>query len=113
MHEFSLALEVIDLARREVEKNKAGMIKEITIEVGDLSGVDSDAFESALGLLIKESILNRAKVNIVRVPGKGRCNSCAYDFEMNHRTATCPKCLCFPSQISGGDEFRVVSLLVE
>ena len=65
MHEFSLALEVIDRARREVEKNKAGMIQEITIEVGDLSGVDSDAFESALGLLIKDSILNRAKVNIV------------------------------------------------
>ena len=113
MHEFSMAIEVIDLARREAEKNKAETIQEITIEVGDLSGVEADAFESALSLLIKDSILSEAIVNILRIPGKGRCNSCEYDFEMNHRMATCPKCQCFPSEIKGGDEFRVMSLLVE
>ena len=113
MHEFSLALEVIDLARREAEKNKAKTIQEITIEVGDLSGVEADAFESALGLLINDSILNYATVNILRIPGKGRCNGCEYDFEMKHRMATCPKCLCFPSEIKGGDEFRVMSLVVD
>lgn len=113
MHEFSMAIEVIDLARREAEKNKAETIQEITIEVGDLSGVEADAFESALSLLIKDSILSGAIVNILRIPGKGRCTSCEYDFEMNHRMATCPKCQCFPSEIKGGDEFRVMSLLVE
>ena len=113
MHEFSLALEVIDLAQREAEKNKAETIQEITIEVGDLSGVEADAFESALSLLIKDSVLNHATVHIIRVPGKGRCNGCEYDFEMNHRMVFCPKCQCFPSQISEGKEFRVVSLMVE
>ena len=113
MHEFSMAIEVIDLARREAAKNKATTIQEITIEVGDLSGVEADAFESALGLLIKDSILDRAAVNILRIPGNGRCNGCEYDFEMKHRMATCPKCQCFPSEIKGGDEFRVISLLVE
>lgn len=113
MHEFSLAIEVIDLAQREAEKSRAKSIQEINIEVGDLSGVEADAFESALGLLIKDSILDHATVNILRIPGKGRCNGCKYDFEMNHRMATCPKCQCFPSEIKGGDEFRVMSLLVE
>ena len=113
MHEFSMALEVISLAQREAEKNSANAIQEITIEVGDLSGVEADAFESALGLLVNDSILENASVNIIRTPGIGRCNACAYDFEMNHRMATCPKCECFPSEISGGQEFRVVSLLVE
>jgi len=51
MHEFSMALEVISLAQREAEKNSANAIQEITIEVGDLSGVEADAFESALGLI--------------------------------------------------------------
>ena len=49
MHEFSMAIEVISLAQREAAKNKANSIVEITIEVGVLSGVDADAFESALG----------------------------------------------------------------
>ncbi|MEI6060764.1 MAG: hydrogenase maturation nickel metallochaperone HypA [Bacteroidota bacterium] len=113
MHEFSLALEVINLAQREAEKNMVGTIQEINIEVGDLSGVEADAFESALGLLQKGSILCEAVINIVRTPGKGKCNACKQEFSMNHRMATCPKCRCFPSVISGGEEFRVVSLLVE
>jgi len=113
MHEFSMALEVISLAQREAEKNSAIAIQEITIEVGDLSGVESDAFESALGLLVNDSILENASINIIRTPGLGRCNACASDFEMTHRMASCPRCHCYPSAISGGQEFRVVSLMVE
>ena len=113
MHEFSMAIEVISLAQREAAKNKANSIVEITIEVGVLSGVDADAFESALGLLVKDSILDQAQVSLVRTPGMGKCNSCNDEFEMNYRMATCPKCLCFPSEISGGEEFRVVSLIVD
>jgi hydrogenase nickel incorporation protein HypA/HybF len=112
MHEFSLAIEVINLAQREAERNSAESIQEITIEVGDLSGVEADAFESALELLVKESILEKATVNIVRTPGKGKCYTCDSEFEMKFRMATCPKCQCFPSEIRGGEEFRVVSLVV-
>ncbi len=113
MHEFSLAIEVIDLVQREAEKNLAASIREITIEVGDLSGVEADAFESALELLVKDSILANANINIVRTAGKGKCNACNNEFEMKYRMATCPKCQCFPSEISGGEEFRVVSLVIE
>ncbi len=108
-----MAIEVISLAEREAEKNRAHTISEIIIEVGDLSGVEADAFESALGLLVKGSMLGNALVSILRTPGKGRCNACDQEFEMNHRMATCPKCQCFPSEINGGQEFRVVSLMVE
>ena len=113
MHEFSMAIEVIELSRREAERNKANSIQEITIEVGDLSGVDADAFESALGLLVKDSILDQAQISILRTAGVGKCNNCRNEFNMNHRMATCPVCQCFPSAISGGEEFRVVSLLVD
>ncbi len=113
MHEFSMALEVINLARREAEKNMAATVQEITIEVGDLSGVEADAFESALGLLVKDSILCNAILTIVRTAGKGICIACNHEFEMVQRMATCPICHCFPSKISGGEEFRVVSLVVE
>ncbi len=113
MHEFSLAIEVINLAEREAGKNMARSVREITIEVGDMSGVEADAFESALELLVKDSILDKARVKIIRTPGNGICNACDFEFEMNQRMATCPKCNCFPSVISGGQEFRVVEMVVE
>ena len=113
MHEFSLALEVINLAGREAEKHNARSIQEISIEVGSLSGVESDAFESALGLLVSGSILSNARISIIRTNGMGRCDVCDDDFEMNQRMAVCPVCHCFPSTITGGQEFRVVSLEIE
>jgi len=113
MHEFSLAGEVVKLAEYEAEKNKARSVSEITIEVGSMSGIEADAFESALGLLTEGSILEKALLNIVKTRGRGMCNTCGKEFEMNRRIDTCPQCHSYPSEIRGGSEFRVVSLLIE
>jgi hydrogenase nickel incorporation protein HypA/HybF len=113
MHEFSLATEVIRLAEREAKKAVAAAILEITIEVGYLSGVEADAFETALGLLSGDSVLDKSRIRIIKKPGTGKCNTCNYEFEMNQRMATCPKCNAFPSEVNGGSEFRVLSMVVE
>jgi len=47
MHELSLAMEVIELVQHEADKNGVSGIEEILIEVGDLSGVEADIFQSA------------------------------------------------------------------
>ena len=57
MHELSLAMEVIDLATREAQKNGVSIIREILLEVGALSGVEADAFQWGLEMLIKDTIL--------------------------------------------------------
>jgi len=113
MHEFSLAVEVIKLAQTEAEKNRARSVSEITIEVGNMSGVEAEPFESALRLLTEGSILEKVSLNIIKIKGKGKCIACENEFEMNHRMDTCPQCGAFPSKINGGNEFRVVSLLIE
>ncbi len=106
-------MEVIDLAQREADKNGVSMIREIQIEIGDLSGVEADAFLSALELMVRNTILENAGIQLLRTPGKGHCIHCNSEFEMKNRIDTCPACNRFPSEISGGQEFRIVSLLAE
>ena len=113
MHEFSLAVEVVKLAQTEADKNGARSVSEITIEVGNMCGVEAEPFQSALELLSKGTILENACLNIVRIKGKGICITCDNEFEMDQRMDTCPGCGSFPSEIKGGNEFRVVSLLIE
>ena len=113
MHELSLAMEVIELVQREAGKNKVSRIQEILIEVGDLSGVDGDIFQSALEMVVKDTILEGAILKINRTPGNGRCNACQREFIMNDRLDICPRCQGFPSEIKGGQEFRVLSLIAE
>ena len=113
MHEYSLAEEVVKIAGEEAAKNNARLVSEIAIEVGDLSGVDTGAFHSALEILSEGSILEKARLNIIRIKGKGFCRSCNLEFEMDHRINICPVCSSFPSEIRGGHEFRVISLTIE
>jgi hydrogenase nickel incorporation protein HypA/HybF len=113
MHEFSLAGEVIKLAEKEAKKNSARLVSEITIEVGDFSGVQAESFQSALEMLSEGSVLEKASLNIVRKKGKGICPDCGKEFEMDQRIDICPECHSFPSEITGGYEFRVVSLMIE
>jgi hydrogenase nickel incorporation protein HypA/HybF len=113
MHELSLAAEVIKLAQKEAILNHATSISEITIEVGNISGVEAEPFESALKMLSEGTLLEKATLNIVKINARGYCLNCKSDFEMNHRMDTCRECGSFPAQITGGNEFRVVSLLIE
>lgn len=113
MHEFSLAGEVIKIAEYEAERNEARSVSEITIEVGNFSGVEAEAFEFALGLLSEGSVLEKASLNIVKTKGKGICPACDKEFDMERRIDACPECHLFPSEIKGGNEFRVVSLMIE
>jgi hydrogenase nickel incorporation protein HypA/HybF len=113
MHELSLATEVIKLAEKEAGSIHATAISEITIEVGNISGVEAEPFESALRILSEGTMLEKATLNIVKINARGNCLNCKSDFEMNQRMDSCPECGSFPAEIKGGNEFRVVSLLVE
>ena len=113
MHELSMAMEVIELVQHEADKNGVSDIEEILIEVGDLCGVEADIFQSALEIVVKDTLLENASVRIIRTPGKGKCSACNVEFEMKNRLDFCPDCGCFASEVSGGQEFRVVSLVAE
>lgn len=111
MHELSLAMEVIELVQHETDKNEVSTIEEILIEVGDLSGVEADIFQSALEIAVKDTLLENAIVRIIRTPGKGKCSTCNMEFKMKNRLDLCPDCGCIASEVNGGQEFRVVSLV--
>lgn len=113
MHELSLAEEVIRLAGSEAISRNAISVSEITLEVGNLSGIDADAFESALAILSENSIIDKSGIKIIRKKGTGICHSCGIEFEMERRIDECPGCHSLPDEIRGGNEFRVVSMVVE
>ena len=113
MHELSLAEEVIRLVRSEALSHNAKAVSEITLEVGNLSGIDADAFESALKVLSENSIIDKSGINIIRKKGTGICHSCGIEFEIESRIAECPGCHNLPFEIRGGNEFRVVYLVVD
>jgi hydrogenase nickel incorporation protein HypA/HybF len=113
MHEFSIAVSIVDLAADYAEREKANHIREIEIEVGDLSGVVIDALEFCMEAAVKDSILAEARIRILPVAGKGRCRNCQHEFDLNDLYSGCPECGTPSPEIIAGSELRVKSLLVD
>lgn len=113
MHEFSIAMNIVDIASDYARKESASVVKEIEIEVGDMSGVVMDALEFCLEAAVKDSVLEGAERNIIRIPGKARCTSCSHVFGIHDFYTVCPRCNTPAPEIIAGSELRVKSLLVE
>jgi hydrogenase nickel incorporation protein HypA/HybF len=113
MHELSLALDVLDIVMKEADKNNVTVIHEIHLDVGELSGVETDVLKTALEITGKSSLIGNAKISVNKIPGKGMCKLCNMEFGMGSFMDVCPICHSSPSEISGGKEFRLRSIVAE
>lgn len=112
MHELSIAQSVVELAEDVALKEQADSILSIDIEIGTLSGVVREALEFALEITVKNTKLENAKINYLKMIGKAECNSCNFKFETNDLLAFCPKCKQANFRILDGKQLRIKSLTV-
>ncbi|NOZ74357.1 MAG: hydrogenase maturation nickel metallochaperone HypA [FCB group bacterium] len=113
MHEMSIALSLCDLAAREAEKAQATKINEVEIEVGDLAGILIESLDFCFGIAAKSTIVNGAKLKIIRIPAKGTCLDCGSNFTVREMFARCPDCDSFKVRIDQGKDLRIRSINVD
>ncbi len=113
MHEFSIAVSMVDIALEYAAKSNAEIVNEIELEIGELSGVVMDAMTMAMSAATKGTLLENARVKIVEVPGKARCRACGHTFRIRNIFDPCPQCGGFNPEIISGKELRVKSLNIE
>ena len=89
------------------------MVKEVEIEVGQLSGVVVEALEFSLAAAVKGTLLENAKMNLIILPGKARCTKCLHEYETDTLFTPCPACQDYTPDIIQGRELRVKSLIIE
>ena len=113
MHEFSIAMNIVDIATENAIREKATKVLEIEIEVGIFSGVVVDALEFAMESAVKGTLLENAVFKIIEVKGKARCTNCLHEYETDELLKACPKCKTVAPGIIQGRELRVKSLIVD
>jgi hydrogenase nickel incorporation protein HypA/HybF len=111
MHELSLASDVISLVAEEARKNGVEAIHELSIELGELCGVDAESFRFSLDLLRKGTLLDTSSVRIIGTEGKARCSACGELFGLHDLLSSCPSCGGPPGEILAGREFRLISMI--
>jgi hydrogenase nickel incorporation protein HypA/HybF len=110
MHELSIAMGIVEIARKEAAKAKVDVIKAIDLEIGTLSGVEIDSLNFAWPMAIDGSVLQNAEKRIHVIEAKARCFDCDYEFDIKNLFDSCPKCGSHFKNIYKGKEMRVKSI---
>lgn len=112
MHELSIAMGIVKIAEDETAKAKATEVSKIELIVGVLSGVETDSLEFVWSSAVKDSVLENAQLEIIKVEGRGKCADCDTEFEMENIYDVCPKCSSNFKGILKGKELKVKALEV-
>jgi hydrogenase nickel incorporation protein HypA/HybF len=113
MHEFSLVLNIIDIVTEYAVKENAKEVKEVEIEVGELSGVVYDALEFALQTAVKGTLMEHTAFHIQVIKGMARCTECLHEFKTDSLFKSCPECKTCAPDIIKGKELRVKSIIID
>lgn len=113
MHELSIALSIVEIAEKEVEKYKAESVEQIELEIGKLSGVEIYALDFAWDQAIINTVLDKAKRKTIFINGVAKCQDCGNEFEIEQIYDECPICHSYLKELKSGRELRVKSLTIK
>ncbi|HMQ64629.1 MAG TPA: hydrogenase maturation nickel metallochaperone HypA [Flavilitoribacter sp.] len=112
MHELSLVLNIVEIADEQAKNHQAREVESIELEIGELAGVEMDAFLFAWDAAVRDTVLENAERIIRRIPGKARCAECGLEYETGQLFEACPACGEYLNELIQGRELRVRSLVV-
>ncbi len=113
MHEFSLATNIIEIAENAAKNANKETITSITLQIGEISGVETEALYTALKSLMHTPMFSRAKIITRIIPGRAKCAECNSEFDLSDMFTLCPNCKSYFKDIVAGKEFNVLAIEAE
>jgi hydrogenase nickel incorporation protein HypA/HybF len=87
MHELGIARNIVAIVSDAARGRK---VRRVTLEVGALSGVMTDAIAFCFPVAAAGTVLEGAALDISEIEGKARCAVCATEFAMPTLYTACP-----------------------
>lgn len=113
MHELSLAMSVIELVKSEATQLNNHAVKSIEIEVGELAGVELQAFRFSMNAVLKASQYATSRLNIIMKKAISHCSECNSTFQPISKYSQCPNCQSYFVALIQGNELRLTSITVD
>jgi hydrogenase nickel incorporation protein HypA/HybF len=109
MHELSITRNIVAIVD---EAANGARVRRVTLEIGQLSGVMSDAIGFCFELVAQGTALEGAVLDIVEIGGRARCIACNAEFETPTLLTPCP---CGSRRLDRvrGEELNIKSMELE
>lgn len=111
MHELSIAQSILTIAENAAPNHST--ITSIGLQIGELSGIEVESLRFALSVIKKDTILEKAELNIEVIRGEAECPQCKTVFPMHYFGACCPNCNNYFIHVRKGREMKVLNIMVD
>jgi len=122
MHEYSVMKQLVSSLLDELEEKNVKKVKEIRIEIGELTFLGEQQLKFAHEVLSKDNSLEGSQLKVKTKDAKVKCDNCGYEggvsysndpgFHFNIPVISCPECGEKPDVIQG-KETMITGVIAE
>ncbi len=109
MHELGITRNIVAIVE---EAAKGRRVLRVTLDVGDFSGVLADSIAFCFDIAAKGTALDGATLQIRRIAGRARCESCGAEFATATLYEACA-CGCARLRRLEGEELKIREMELE
>jgi hydrogenase nickel incorporation protein HypA/HybF len=113
MHELSLVRSLVTQVEQLVADHGGGIVREIRLQCGSLSGVEPALMKSAFELLKHKTALGDATLVIEEIALAARCGKCQTMFHSERFHFVCPQCGSIDTEVVQGESVVLESIELE
>ncbi len=115
MHELSIMSSILDIVLEHANRYNAKRISKINLMVGELSDLIPEWMQTYFNFVSKDTIAEKAELNIERIPTVIRCKKCKSEFTITRENLefVCKKCNSTDIELVSGREFTIQSIEIE
>lgn len=110
MHELGIAKNILEIVRQSVPENRVNAVRCVRIRVGQLSGVMPESLDFCFSVIVNETSMQRARLDIVQVPIVSLCKDCSRRFQIEDSAFFCPECQSTNLELISGRELEVAEI---
>lgn len=111
MHEFSLVKKEVERVLPKVNGEK---VSRVVFFLGRLAHGTPRSIEEAFKIAARDSVLSKAKLEVVKIEPKVKCSSCGKVFSVNEEiNLSCPGCQSKTNELVCGQECYIDSIEVK
>lgn len=111
MHEYSVARALLQGVRTQAREHGACRVHRVSLQIGELAGIEVDLLRSAFELVRERTICDGAELDIETVQPVWHCPACDRDLPSD-APLRCPRCG-GPARLAAGDEILLATLDME
>ncbi len=113
MHELSFASALLEIVEDTARREQASRVTGVVLEVGVLAALALEPLRFCFDAVTRGTVAEGATLEVIEVPGEGRCARCEKTVAITSPYDACPTCGEGPVPVTRGNEMRVKSIQVE